>query len=171
MADLLTHVLVGYSLATLLSFRYEWLSPRYVTVAMAGSLIPDMNRAELFVSGRAVEAALGVPFSWGAFHTMGGSLLAVAVGALLVRPGIRVRVAALLFLGMASHHALDLLLINPSGHSYAAFWPITGYNPPTPNLYLSSDRWPAAVSGALAAGIWYVRYRSPFATGSRTEGR
>ncbi len=166
MADLLTHVLVGYSLATLLSFRYEWITPRYVTVAMAGALIPDMNRAELLVSEHAVQAALGVPFSWGAFHTMGGSLVAVGIGALLVHPEIRLRVAALLFVGMASHHALDLFLTNPSGHSYAVLWPLSGYNPPTPNWYLSSDRWPAAASGLLAAGVWYVRYRSPFAPDS-----
>lgn len=64
----------------------------------------------------------------------------------------------LLALGAASHHALDAVLINASGYSYALFWPLTTYHPPTPGLFLSSDRWPAAVSALLAIGVWYLRY-------------
>ena len=95
-------------------------------------------------------------FSWGAFHTLGGTAFVVAIGALLVPRAYRVRVVSLLALGAFSHHALDLLLLNPSGNSYAVFFPLTQYHPPTPNLYLSTDRWPALVSGLLAAVVWAV---------------
>lgn len=41
-------------------------------------------------------------------------------------------------------------------HSHSVFWPLTQYQPPTPNIYLSSDRWPALVSGLVAAIVWAV---------------
>lgn len=159
MAEMLTHALVAYSLATLLSWRYEWLTPQFVTVAMAGAMIPDLGRVDLLVPAEFIEAVFGIPFDWGAFHVLGGSLLAVAIGTLLAPASYRRRVGALLLLGMASHHALDLLLLNVSGYSYAVLWPLTGYHPPSPGLYLSTDRWPAVCSAVLAASVWYARYR------------
>ncbi|ELY60740.1 metal-dependent hydrolase [Natronolimnohabitans innermongolicus] len=158
MADLLTHVLVAYVLATLLSWRYDWLTPPFVTVAMIGAAIPDLNRLDLVVPSETITAVTGVPFDWGAFHVLGGSLLAVAIGALLTAPPHRRRVAGLLLLGVASHHALDVLLIDATGYSYPVFWPLTDYQPPSGNLYLSTDRWPAAVSAVLAGVVWYARY-------------
>lgn len=159
MADLLTHVLVAYSLATLLSWRYAWVEPPFVTVAMAGAMIPDLSRLNLVVPVHRLTAAVGLPFDWGAFHVLGGSLLAVLIGTVLVPPGYRRRVGALLLLGVASHHALDLLLLNVSGYSYAVLWPLTWIHPPSPDLYRSSDRWPALCSAALAAVVWYARSR------------
>ncbi|TYL37244.1 metal-dependent hydrolase [Natronococcus pandeyae] len=157
MAELLTHVLAAYILATLLSWRYEWLTPQFVTVAMIGAMIPDLSRLDLLIPTDLITAVFGIPFDWGAFHVLGGSLLAVAIGTVLAPADIRRRVGALLFLGMASHHALDLLLLNVSGYSYAVLWPLTGYHPPSPDLYLSTDRWPALCSAVLAAAVWYAR--------------
>ena len=159
MADLLTHVLTAYILATVCSWRYEWLTPPFVTVAIVGAMIPDLNRLDLVVSAELITAVTGLPFDWDAFHTLGGSLLAVLIGSLLVPPPYRRRVGALLLLGAASHHALDLLLLNASGYSYAVFWPVTGFNPPSPNLYLSTDRWPAICAAGFATIVWYVRYK------------
>ena len=159
MAELLTHVLVAYACATALSWRYEWLTPRYVTAVMAGAMIPDLNRIELIVPGALIEAALGIPFDWGALHTLGGSIVIVCIGALFVPVRYRRRVFLAALLGMLSHHALDLFLVGLSGHSYPVFWPLTQYNPPTPSLYLSSDRWPAAVSLLVAGGVWLADRR------------
>lgn len=153
MPDLLTHVLVAYSVATVLSWRFERLTPQYVTVAMAGAMAPDLSRVDLVLPAATIETALGIPFRWGAFHTLGGSLLVIAIGALFVPNQYRRQVFVLLCFGMLSHHALDLLLIKPSGHSYAVLWPLTQYHPPTPGIYLSTDRWPAVVSFLLAMGI------------------
>lgn len=150
MADLLAHVLFAYAVVTVASWRYEWLTPPYVTVAMMGAMIPDLTKIALLVPSYRVEALLGVPFDWFALHTAGGSFVAVLVGTVLVPADHRKRVLLLLTFGAASHHLLDVVLINPSGYSYAVLWPLTGYHPPTPGLYLSTDRWPALVSGALA---------------------
>lgn len=161
MPDLLTHVLVAYAAATVASWRYEWLGPPYVTVAMMGAMIPDMTKVRLLVPSYRVESLLGVPFDWFALHTAGGSVVAVLVGTLLVPSRQRRRVFVLLALGAASHHLLDLLLINPSGHSYAVLWPLTGYEPPTPGFYLSTDRWPTLTSGALALLVRLLDARRP----------
>jgi len=159
MPDILTHVLVGYVLGTTLSFRYEWLTPQLVTAAMVGALVPDVSKIGLLVPSETVAALVGVPFEWRALHMFGGALVAVTVGALLTSPEYRRRIFALLALGTASHLCLDALLLKASGHSFAILWPLTAYQPPTPGLYLSSDRWPALVAGTAAAVVRYLRYR------------
>lgn len=146
MAEWLTHVLFAYVLATLLSWRYPWITSQYVTIAMIGSIVPDLNRMELVISEHTVETALGIPFSWSPLHVLSGSLVVVIIGALLVGSRQRTRVFALLVFGMISHHALDLLLISLSGHSYSVLWPLTQHVPPTPGIYLSTDRWPGALA-------------------------
>lgn len=158
MPDLLTHALVMYIAVTVASWRVEWLTPAYVTVAMMGAMIPDTTKIRLLMPSHRVESALGIPFDWFALHTLGGSLVSVLIGAVLVPQEYRTRVVSLLALGAASHLLLDALLVNPSGRSYALLWPLTAYHPPTPGLYLSTDRWPALVAGALAALVW-VRTR------------
>ena len=159
MADLLTHVLVAYILATLCSFRYDWITPRMVTIAMMGALIPDMSRLSLLIDGERVSELLGIPFTWFGFHTVGGAFLAIFVGVVLARHEYRKRVFLLLTLGVVSHLLLDAFLYKPSGVTAPMFWPFLTNGQPIPGLYLSTDRWPAIVSVIGAAGTWYVRYR------------
>ena len=156
MADLLTHVLVAYAIGVLLSIRYDWISSEYVTIAMIGSLVPDLSRMELVISSGMMESAFGLSFSWGAFHTFGGSLIAIALGTLLVPARIRRRVFALLLVGVLSHHALDIVLMTPSGFTYDVLWPLTEHRPQAPDLYLSSDQWPVLIAFVLAGGARYV---------------
>lgn len=159
MADVLTHVIAGYVIGTVLSFRYEWMRPAHVTLVMIGALSPDFVKIELFVPDMAVEAMLGLPFSWAPLHTVGGSIVVVLLGSLLLGPTYRWRALALFAIGAASHHALDVVLVTATGYSYAVFWPLTEYRPPAGDLYLSSDRWPALVSGGLAVVVWFVDRR------------
>lgn len=151
MPDLLTHVLAGYCLGVCLSFRYDWISPEYVTLVMIGALSPDFVKISLIVPETTVQALLGVPFSWSPLHTLGGSVLVVLLGALLVAPEYRTQAIALFAIGAASHHVLDMMLLTVTGYSYALLWPVTAYQFPSPNLYLSSDRWPAIIAGLCAA--------------------
>jgi membrane-bound metal-dependent hydrolase YbcI (DUF457 family) len=158
MPDLLAHALVAYSLATLLSWRYEWLSPAYVTVAMAGAFVPDLTKVSLLVPTSTVQSVLGVPFSWFALHTLGGSLVSLTIGVVLVASPERKRVTALLGLGVVSHLLADALLHNPSGRSYPLLWPLSYYHPPTPGLYLSTDPEPTLVA-AVVAGCLFLATR------------
>ena len=54
-------------------------------------------------------------------------------------PEYRRHAIALFLLGVLSHHALDVALLNVSGYSYAVFWPLTEYHPPPGDMYRSSD--------------------------------
>ena len=159
-ADVFTHVLAAYALATLLSVRYRWLSPPYATVAMMGAMIPDLAKARILFDSAAVEARLGVPFSWDALHTLGGSVVAVLIGVVLAGAEHRKRVLLALTLGMLSHHLLDHLIVHPSGHAYDLFWPLARYHLAVDGFYHSSDRWPAVVAVVAAAGAQLVRRRA-----------
>ncbi|WP_458190968.1 metal-dependent hydrolase [Haladaptatus sp. NG-WS-4] len=161
MPDLLAHAFIAYSIALLLSWRYDWISPAYATVAMAGAFIPDLTKIKLVISSGTVEQLLGIPFDWDALHTAGGALVAVFVGVTVVAPRERRRVFALLSVGALSHLFADGLLQKPSGHSYAVFWPLTQYYPPTPGLYLSTQAKPMIVAATVALILHFVtRYRS-----------
>lgn len=154
MPDLLGHALIAYAVCTLLSWRYDWLTREYVTVGMAGAFVPDVTKAALVVPDAAIEGLFGIPFSWTGIHTAGGALVGVLIGAVVVAPRERLRVAGLLAVGAATHLAADALLLKPTGHSYPVFWPLARYYPPTPGLYLSTDPWPTIAAGVVALGAW-----------------
>ncbi|KAB1187484.1 MULTISPECIES: metal-dependent hydrolase [Haloferax] len=156
MPDLLAHALLAYTIALLASWRYEWITRPYVTVAMAGAFIPDMAKVDLVFSSARVEQLLGIPFSWFGLHTTGAAVCSVLIGVLLVRSNERVRVASLLAVGAASHLIADAFLLKPTGQSYALLWPLTRYYPPTPGLYLSTDMLPALVLGVSAVVVTLV---------------
>jgi hypothetical protein len=153
---LLTHAFIAYGLGILLSWRYDWLDARYVTVTMAGVFIPDIAKITLLVPGTRVSAFLNLPFDWLGIHTAGGALLCVLIGVVLVRPVDRQRVFGLLALGASSHLVADAFLIKAYGHSYPLLWPLSTYAPPTPGLYLSTDIWPAIVTGLIALILWGI---------------
>lgn len=159
MADLLTHVLVAYILATVLSLRIVWITPPLVTAAMIGGLLPDLNRIGLLLPASTVAAAAGVPFSWDPLGTLGGVTVTVAAAALLLPPRHRRSAVAMLVLGATVHFLLDYLLRFPSGYAHPYLWPVTGHALPGPNLYVSSDRWPAVVAVAGAMAAWGIGRR------------
>lgn len=159
MPDLLAHVLVAYALGTILSLHFGWLEPRYVTVVMVGSFIPDMGKIHLVIPGWRIESVFEVPFSWFALHTGGGVLIGVLIGGLLVVPRERLRVTALLSVGGASHLLTDYLLQTPTGRSFPILWPITRFRPPTPGLYLSTQLEPTAVAALFALLAYLLRQR------------
>ncbi|EMA23003.1 MULTISPECIES: metal-dependent hydrolase [Haloarcula] len=161
MPDLLSHAFIAFTICTLLSLRYDWLSGEYVTVGMAGAFIPDMAKIKLLVDAATVEAALDIPFDWLGVHTLGGALVAVLVGVVVVNRSDRRRVFGLLSLGAASHLFADALLLKASGRSYEVLWPLTQYHPPTPGLYLSTDIWLTGVTGSVAVAAYLlVQYRA-----------
>ncbi|MFC6719908.1 metal-dependent hydrolase [Natrialbaceae archaeon GCM10025810] len=159
MADVLTHVLVGFIIGVGLSFRIDWLGPEHVTLVMVGALSPDLMKLALFLPDTTVSRLLGVPFSWSPLHTLGGSVLVILLGSLLLAPPYRKWSIVLLALGAVSHHVLDLALLTPTGSSYAVFWPLWDSRPPAGGLYVSSDRWPALGAGLVAAVVWLGRRR------------
>ena len=164
MPDLFTHMLVGYTLAVVLSWRYEWIEYPYVTLAMGAAILPDLNRIDLVLPATTIEATLGIPWLWVPLHRVSGTFLVICLGTLLAATNLRRRVFALLVIGATSHYTLDLMLYKPSGLSGPFFWPISDYRVAIDGIYLSSDRWPALLMGTIAVIVWYVdrrRSRAP----------
>ncbi|RQG90977.1 metal-dependent hydrolase [Natrarchaeobius chitinivorans] len=159
MADVLTHVLAGYVIGSLVALRYDWARTPHVTMVMIGALSPDFKKIDHVITDGMVTSALGIPWGWTALHTTGGTIVVALLGSLLVAPGHRKRVIALIVIGAASHHVLDLLLVKGTGYTYPVLWPFVEYRPPAGGLYLSSDRWPALLTGTIAAVLWGVRRR------------
>jgi hypothetical protein len=160
MPDLLSHTFIAFTIVTLLRVRYDWLTPQYVTVGMAGAFIPDIAKIDLVLDSTVVAAMLDTPFSWFGIHTLGGALVAVLVGVVAVSSDERTRVLGLLSVGAASHLLADALLLKASGRSYAVLYPLTQYHPPTPGLYLSTDPWPSLLTGGVALGVWLAVRRT-----------
>ncbi|MHB9288034.1 hypothetical protein ACKVMT_13445 [Halobacteriales archaeon Cl-PHB] len=151
MADLLTHVLVAWSLLTVASWWLDWLDARWIPVGVGGVIIPDLVKLDLLLDADAVEAALGIPFSWGYLGSLGGVVLtAGAVTMAFDRCWWR-RVYSLLVVGGSSALILDGLRAYADGR--ASFWlfpVLPSYRPPTPSLYVSSDPIVPALALALA---------------------
>lgn len=164
MPDLLSHAFIAYTLCTLLALRYEWLTPQYVTIGMAGAFIPDLAKIDLVVDSNSIAAVLDAPFDWFALHTLGGALVAILVGVVLVHSAERRRVFTLLAIGAGSHLAADALLLKASGLSNPLLWPLTSTLLPTPGLYRSTDIWPSIATGLIALATWYVVRKSRHST-------
>lgn len=154
MADLFAHVLTGFILATAFSWRYEWLTPPLVTVAMVGATLPDLSRIDLVLPAETVSVLLGVPFSWSPLHRVGGTAAIIVIGVLLVPQRLRREVLAMLVLGAGSHYVLDLFLYTPSGFAGALFWPVSDVRLAVSGFYVSSDRWPAVLTTVVALTVW-----------------
>lgn len=159
MTDLLTHVLLAYAIARLLSWHYDWLSSGYVTAVMVGALIPELVKIKLVLTNGDVQSLVGLPFVWDVFQTAGGALVAVLIGVTVVAPRERARAFALLSVGAASHLAIDALHRSPSGQSYPVLWPLSRYHPPTPGLYLSTQAEPTVVAAIGAITVWLATRR------------
>ena len=150
MADLLTHVLFAYALATVASWRWERLTRPWIAVVMIGALLPDLNRIGLLITDAAIETVLGISFDIDGIHTLGGAVLLAGAGAMVVADGHR-RVFALLLAGALSHLLVDGVKAYADGEAGVWLYPFTWYRHPTPNLYVSSD--PSVLVAALLIAI------------------
>lgn len=157
-ADLLTHVLSAYIVAKLLSIRYPWITTPYVTAAMVGGVLPDLNRIELVLPAETVETLIGLPFSWGGLHRGGPVLVSVLIVGYLVPPRYRRGVILMAGMGAGLHLVMDLFL--GSGFawepSFAVLWPLTSWQPVVPGFYSSRDVRIGPLFVMLAVLTWAV---------------
>lgn len=153
MADLLTHVLVAFVLATVLSWWLGSISPAMVAAAMVGAVLPDLNRLELVLPATTVEALLGLPWTWTVLHRLGGTLAVIVLVGLAVHRDQRTMVVGMLVLGAASHYLLDALLWQADGVVAPLGWPLIDWQPAFEGWYRSMDRWPAVVATVLIVAV------------------
>lgn len=159
MVDLLSHVLIAYAGVTVVSLAID-VSQAARTAVLVGAIVPDVSKVTLFVDDDPVEALLGAPIEVLGWHTLLGVALSVGIAGLLVGRRVRWTVVRWMTAGAVSHLLLDALLRTPTGRSsYALFWPVSGYRPPTPGLYLSGDPIVLAVATLAASTAWIVQRR------------
>jgi membrane-bound metal-dependent hydrolase YbcI (DUF457 family) len=152
MPDLLTHVLAAYVVGTLAARRMDYVANWHVPILMIGSVLPDLSKLYLAVSEHSVSGVIGAPFSWEGLHTLGPIVFLSLAGALLFCHRHQRTAFAGLISGAVLHLGLDSLLIRADGHVPSYFFPITWWQYPSGNVYLSSDIWLSlcAVVGATA---------------------
>jgi hypothetical protein len=161
MADLLAHVLLAYVLFTVAGWRFDAVTDRWVAVAMGGAALPDLVKVNLVLSRQAVEAVLGVPFTYQPLSTLGGVALTAGVVALLFGGEYRRRAYAFLLAGGVTSLVVDGFRITLDGRAGSLLYPVTWWEPPSPNLYLTSDPRVLVVAVALAFVVYgFDRYRS-----------
>jgi hypothetical protein len=156
-ADLLTHVLVVYALGRLAVWRGVLPGP-LLPVVLLGAVAPDAMKVTLLLGVLWGEIG-GVRYSAWGYHTVGGVLGVAGIGALTVRAVDRRSVFGALVAGGLSHLLLDTLVIRADGVAPPYLFPFTTWLPPAGNVYLSSDRWPAAVALTAAVAVWLLTRR------------
>ena len=102
-AELLTHVLAGFIIATIASWRYAWITPPFIVACMVGAAIPDLNRVDMIFPADTIMTLTGLPWSWGVTHRAGGALLIAIIFTVIVATPHRKPVFALLCIGISSH--------------------------------------------------------------------
>lgn len=170
MAELLTHVLVGYVLLTVAGWRIGWLTPRWVAVGTVGALLPDLNQLGRLLSGPEIQRVLGVPFDYGALHTLGGVVLLAGLGGLPFAE--RRRAFAALLVGGLSHLLLDTLKMHADGRAGPWLYPLTWWRHPAPDLYVSADPRVLVVALVCAVAVFGAdRYRDRSCVADRSAPR
>jgi membrane-bound metal-dependent hydrolase YbcI (DUF457 family) len=157
MADVLSHALFAFAALTIAGWVVEWIRPRWVAVGVVGAVLPDLDLAGLLVDAHAISETIGLPFDWGAIHTLGGVVLLSAVGAMLFETtNQRRRAFVLLVAGGVSHLAIDGMKVWADGANGASLYPVSWWRTPTPGLYDYADRRVVAVAVFVAGVVWLL---------------
>jgi hypothetical protein len=116
MPDWLTHILVAWSLCTILGFRYKEFTSENTALAMLGALLPDAVKIAIplqFLSGHDLSVLVTT------LHTPVGASILAAMLSLLFKD--KKTVFLFLLLGILTHFALDLLMSYYSGGIYLLY--------------------------------------------------
>ncbi len=148
MPDWIVHVAVAWTICRLLRFRYPEFNPANTALVMIGSIFPDAIKVSIF------SDAIGFNL-WNylyVFHLPIGTLILAAIASLFFRE----KKTALLFLsmGILTHYALDLLLIQV-GYGMYLFYPVSwmGF---ALNLVPNDDYYITIVALVIALVVYLV---------------
>ncbi len=129
--DLFTHILVAWTVGTILSFRWKQFDGPNISLIMVGSVIPDISKIMLLFNYfhdnvHEIIAPIHLPI---------GSLVVAGIFSLFFQD--KKMTLFLMSLGIATHYILDLMLINSTGGIYLLF-PLS-WNMWTLNLISNTD--------------------------------
>jgi hypothetical protein len=104
MPDWITHVLVAWTLTTILGFRFKQFSQSNSAIVILGALIPDIYKIYLLFDVVGLQLIL-IPIHLPVFSLLLGGLITL----LFERKKL---IFSLLTLGIFTHYALDMLLFS-----------------------------------------------------------
>ena len=116
----MAHIAFAFILCALLALRWPVFGGRNTVLVMIGAVLPDIFKLYLPLQLLGIYAQDSLAL----FHIPVGTLLVCGVCALLFEEGTRWRVFLLFAFGMATHYALDFLLIHVSG-GLALLYPLS----------------------------------------------
>jgi hypothetical protein len=138
MADLLTHVLVAYSLLTVAGWRFDRLTRPWIVVGTAGAAIPDLVKVGLVLDDSVIGGLLGAPFSYAPISSLAGVLVIGGAISLCFGDDLRRRAFGFLVAGGCLSLLTDGLRAYADGQAGFYLYPLW-WRPPTPSLYVTSD--------------------------------
>lgn len=106
MPDWITHVLVAWSLGTILGFKFKQFNQPNTAIVMLGALIPDIYKVTLLLQqfGIYMESFLSP------VHLPAGSILIAAILSLFFDKSRSIFL--FLIFGIITHYALDILIFS-----------------------------------------------------------
>jgi hypothetical protein len=116
MPDWLTHIVVAWSLCTIIGFRYKEFNPGNTAIVMLGALLPDAVKLAIpiqFLTGYDLSVLLTT------IHMPVGSFILAAMLSLLFKE--KRSIFLFLLLGILTHFGLDLLMGFYSGGIYLLY--------------------------------------------------
>jgi len=149
MAELLSTVLLTYSVFTIGSWWIDGLDRRWIVVAMGGAAIPDLVKVDLLVDARVIEQTVGLPFSYTPVASIGGVAVVAGIVAMLFGTQWRRQAYAILFAAGGFSLLIDGARVYADGYANFYLYPVW-IRPPTPELFVSAD--PAVLGVALIVG-------------------
>ena len=115
MPDWITHILVAWTLTTILGFRFKQFNQSNAAIVMLGALIPDIYKITLLLNSFGINLYNFLT----PIHLPIGSMFIAALFSLFFIN--RKSIFLFLIMGIATHYALDLLLF---GGGMAIFYPL-----------------------------------------------
>ncbi len=148
MPDWMVHVAVAWTLCRILRFKYPQFNPANTVLVMVGSIFPDAIKISI------LSDLMGYDL-WNyiyVFHLPLGTFILAGIASLFFRE----KKTAFLFLslGIVTHYALDLLLIQV-GYGMYLFYPVSwmGF---ALNLVPSDDYYITIVALVMALVVYLV---------------
>lgn len=150
MPDWITHILVAWTLCTILGFKYKQFNPANTALCMVGALIPDTFKIVIPLGVMGIHAENFIM----PFHLPVGSLIIASIFSLFFKE--RKVALSFLVLGFLTHYALDLLLTNLNGGMYMLFpfsWAYWQFD-----IIPNDDIRISALSIVLAVSVYLVSF-------------
>lgn len=106
MPDWITHVLVAWTLVTILGFKSKRFSQSNSAIVILGSLIPDIYKIYMYAEQFGIDLR---SFLWPVHLPIGSILIAAIISLFFIE---RKSIFLFLIFGVGIHYMLDLLLFN-----------------------------------------------------------